>query len=373
MPRRSRPVPAGPERRHARPERRRAERLYGRASTRRGDRRLSDGWTENLFAPGQHAVSDYPMDQRAALQWYHDHVMGVTQLRCTPDLRACGSSATSASASSACPRGRRLRCRCCCRTATSGRPHAAGSPASWCTRPTRGRWRPSRRSPWSTARYGRSTTCSRRRTGCACSTGPMPARSGSSCCATADPTRADHPDRHRWRPAAARPVAVPADGLVLAPAERADLLVDFSDLGRAAELTLVNTAGAPFDGRPSPPRVLPRPPTPASSCPTPMSCASASSRAHRRAGRGPGAWPPTSLLPPSADLSGAVRRAVALVEQELDGRPNMVTMRELAEAPDGDLQEPVITIVGQHGKTMARLRTVAASTSRTSSTFFPTL
>jgi len=40
----------------------------------------SDGWTENVFAPGQHAVSDYPMDQRAALLWYHDHVMGVTRL-----------------------------------------------------------------------------------------------------------------------------------------------------------------------------------------------------------------------------------------------------------------------------------------------------
>ncbi len=39
-----------------------------------------DGWTENVFAPGQHAVSDYPMDQRAALLWYHDHVMGVTRL-----------------------------------------------------------------------------------------------------------------------------------------------------------------------------------------------------------------------------------------------------------------------------------------------------
>jgi FtsP/CotA-like multicopper oxidase with cupredoxin domain len=39
-----------------------------------------DGWAENLFAPGQHATSDYPMDQRAALLWYHDHVMGVTQL-----------------------------------------------------------------------------------------------------------------------------------------------------------------------------------------------------------------------------------------------------------------------------------------------------
>src|SRR5690348_11221288 len=38
-----------------------------------------DGWAENLFAPGQDAVFHYPMGQRAALHWYHDHVMGVTK------------------------------------------------------------------------------------------------------------------------------------------------------------------------------------------------------------------------------------------------------------------------------------------------------
>ena len=38
-----------------------------------------DGWAENLFAPGQDAVFCYPMGQRAALLWYHDHVMGVTR------------------------------------------------------------------------------------------------------------------------------------------------------------------------------------------------------------------------------------------------------------------------------------------------------
>src|SRR5207244_1752420 len=38
-----------------------------------------DGWAENIFAPGQDAVAQYPMDQRAALLWYHDHVMGVTR------------------------------------------------------------------------------------------------------------------------------------------------------------------------------------------------------------------------------------------------------------------------------------------------------
>jgi FtsP/CotA-like multicopper oxidase with cupredoxin domain len=39
----------------------------------------SDGWTENLMAPGQWALDTYPNDQRAALLWYHDHVMGVTR------------------------------------------------------------------------------------------------------------------------------------------------------------------------------------------------------------------------------------------------------------------------------------------------------
>jgi FtsP/CotA-like multicopper oxidase with cupredoxin domain len=39
-----------------------------------------DGWAENLFASGQTAVFRYPLDQRAALLWYHDHVMGITKL-----------------------------------------------------------------------------------------------------------------------------------------------------------------------------------------------------------------------------------------------------------------------------------------------------
>src|SRR6266567_2633641 len=71
-------------------------------------------------------------------------------------------------------------------------------------------------------------------------------------------------------------------------------------------------------------------------------------------------------------LSGAVRRAVALAEQELDGRPNMVTLRELAVAADGDPGAPVITVVGQHGQTLARLRTAAVHF-EDAATFFPML
>ena len=39
----------------------------------------SDGWTENIAAPGQALLDAYPNDQRAAMLWYHDHVMGVTR------------------------------------------------------------------------------------------------------------------------------------------------------------------------------------------------------------------------------------------------------------------------------------------------------
>ena len=39
----------------------------------------SDGWTENVTLPGQDALDLYPNDQRAAMLWYHDHVMGATR------------------------------------------------------------------------------------------------------------------------------------------------------------------------------------------------------------------------------------------------------------------------------------------------------
>jgi spore coat protein A len=170
------------------------------------------------------------------------------------------------------------------------------------------------------------------------------------------------------------PVAVPADGLVLASAERADLLVDFSDLQPGSQLTLVNTAGAPFDGQPFPAaraaqaanldQLLPYPDV-----------------MRFRAAAGPSTHRPrppqrlaTDLTAPTpADLSGAVRRAVALVEQELDDLPNVLTMRELAETSDDDgPNAPLITVIDHHGTTAARLRTVA-SHFEDATTFFPML
>src|SRR5262249_9370280 len=56
-------------------------------------------------------------------------------------------------------------------------------------------------------------------------------------------------------------------------------------------------------------------------------------------------------------LADAPRRAIALVERELDGEPNMLTMRELVLADD-DYTGPAVTVTdGQH---TTRYRTAAA-------------
>jgi spore coat protein A len=40
----------------------------------------SDGWPEDWYAPGKSAIYRYPNRQEAALLWYHDHAMGINRL-----------------------------------------------------------------------------------------------------------------------------------------------------------------------------------------------------------------------------------------------------------------------------------------------------
>jgi FtsP/CotA-like multicopper oxidase with cupredoxin domain len=152
--------------------------------------------------------------------------------------------------------------------------------------------------------------------------------------------------------------------------------VDFSDLQPGTDLTLLNTATAPFDGTAFPllraaeatdlDRLLPYPDvmrfrvvpgTPARR-PAPRQLA--------------GDYSPLS----AGQLAGAVRRAVALVEQELEGTTNMLTMRELTPAADEDSTEPLITILAPDAdgtdRTITRYRTVACHFEDTV-TFFPVL
>jgi spore coat protein A len=65
----------------------------------------------------------------------------------------------------------------------------------------------------------------------------------------------------------------------------------------------------------------------------------------------------------------APRRAIALVERELVGEPNMLTMRELAIADEGETG-PLVTV--SEGGTTTRYRCVAAHF-EDATTFFPML
>jgi hypothetical protein len=141
--------------------------------------------------------------------------------------------------------------------------------------------------------------------------------------------------------------------LVLASAQRADLLVDFSDLQPGSELTFVNTARVPFNGAPFPAELasdaadldglLPYPEV--------MRFRVVPGSSVRRTAP---EQLTTDIAPPSAqELAGAVRRSIALVEQELEGVPNMLTMRELAPAPDGDATQPLITVIDRDADTGA--------------------
>jgi FtsP/CotA-like multicopper oxidase with cupredoxin domain len=329
-----------------------------------------DGWAENLFAPGQAAVFHYPMHQRAALLWYHDHVMGVTKLDVYAGLAGLWIVRDDRERDLGLPEGPpfevplliqdrnfdvdeqgRLIGRLVHKTdpevmeafppftVVNGKvwPVLDVQPATYRLRAING----------SNARTYRLVLL----------------RDGAPELERITQIGTDHGLLRT-------PAPVPADGLLLAPAERADLLVDFSDLAPGSELTVLNTAAAPFDG-------------------TRFQAADAASVADvegllpypevlrfRVAGEGARRRSiprelATDYEPPAARaLAGARRRAIALVERELDDEPNMLTMRELAVAADGDEDGPLVTVTD--GDETSRYRVVAAHFEDTT-TFFPVL
>src|SRR3954470_7636701 len=207
-----------------------------------------DGWAENLFAPGQAAVFQYPMDQRAALLWYHDHVMGVTKLDVFAGLAGLWIVRDDRERDLGLAEGPpfevplliqdrnfdvdeqgRLIGRLVHKTdpevmeafppftVVNGKvwPVLDVQPATYRLRAING----------SNARTYRLVLL----------------RDGAPELERITQIGTDHG-------LVRTPAPVPVDGLLLAPAERVDLLVDFSDLAPGSELTVLNTAAAPFDG-----------------------------------------------------------------------------------------------------------------------------
>jgi FtsP/CotA-like multicopper oxidase with cupredoxin domain len=328
-----------------------------------------DGWAENLFAPGQPAVFHYPMDQRAALLWYHDHVMGITKLDVYAGLAGLWIVRDDRERDLGLPEGPpfevplliqdrnfdldeqgRLSGRLVHKTdpevMEAFAPFTVVNGKVWPVldvQPTTYRFRVLNGSNARTYRL-------------------VLVDDGEPALDRIAQIGTDHGLLRA-------PAAVPPDGLVLASAERADLLVDFSDLAPGSELTVLNTAAAPFDGSRFPAEDAEKAADLDGLLPYPQVLrfrvvAGAPSR------RSIPRELATDFVAPAAEaLAGVGRRAIALVERELDDEPSMLTMRELAVAADAD-GGPSVSVVD--GGETTRYRVVAAHFEDTT-TFFPML
>src|SRR4029077_14609808 len=165
------------------------------------------------------------------------------------------------------------------------------------------------------------------------------------------------------------PTRVPPDGLLLASAERADLLVDFSDLAPGSVLTLFNTAKAPFDGSSYAATQAEAAADLAGLLPHPEVIQIKVGPGSAQRTVFPAALATDYTAPSPEELAGAKRRTIALVERELEGEPNMLTMRELA--PVEDSATTGLLTVTDSGMTR-RYRAVAAHFEDVT-TFFPML
>ena len=211
-----------------------------------------DGWAENLFAPGQHAVFHYPMDQRAALLWYHDHVMGVTRFGVYAGLAGLWIIRDQRERELGLPEGPPFEVPLLIQDRNFGLDEAGRLTGQLVhkTDPevmeafppftvVNGKVWPLLEVEPATYRF-RVLNGSNART-----YRLVLLRDGEPELPRITQIGTDHGLLRT-------PARVPPDGLVLASAERADLLVDFSDLAPGSELTLLNTAAAPFDGAPFP-------------------------------------------------------------------------------------------------------------------------
>jgi len=339
---------------------------------------MSDGWTENLISPGQSALHTYANDQRAAMLWYHDHVMGVTRFSVYAGLAGLWIVRDDRERELGLPEGPPYEVPLLLQDRnfdldpegrlTGDLLHKTDPQVAECFSPLTAVngtiW------PWlevepTTYRF-RVLNGSNART------------------YRLVLLRDGRPDHGRVMQIGTEgglllaPVALPTQGLVLASAERSDLLVDFSDLAPGTELTLVNNARAPFGGAGADPTAA------AMSDPQGLLRYPEVMRLRVIEGpqpqtrRGSRVARDTTLSVDfrrvtRASLAGATVRAVVLVELEVEGAPPMLTMRELAEASDDD--SPVVTLIeaGDRGtEVVTRYRTVA-SRFEDGATFFPML
>jgi FtsP/CotA-like multicopper oxidase with cupredoxin domain len=334
----------------------------------------SDGWAENLAAPGQPTLHAYPNDQRAAMLWYHDHVMDVTRFSVYAGLAGLWIVRDERERELELPSRPPYELPLLLTdrnfdidddgSLTGDLLHKTDPEVMECFGP----FTTVNGTVWPYLDVEPTTYRFRLLNGSNARTYRLVL------------TRDGEPDHGRITQIGTEggllltPASIPAQGLVLASAERADLLVDFSDLASGTELTLWNTATAPFDGTVVDPATAGRVDL-NGLLPYPEVLKIRVKEGGRSRRRVPPVLATDFRRTGRDELTGTVVRAIALVEQEAEvkGTPPMLTMRELASDPAAD--EPFITLVelqGDGAERFTRWRTVATRFEDTT-TFFPTL
>jgi FtsP/CotA-like multicopper oxidase with cupredoxin domain len=328
-----------------------------------------DGWAENLFAPGQPAVFHYPNDQRAALLWYHDHVMGVTKLDVYAGLEGLWIVRDERERELGLPEGPPFEVPLLIQDRNfdldpdgrlSGRLVHKTDPEVMEAFPP---FTVVNGKVWPVLVVQPDTYRLRVINGSNARTYRLVLVGGGGL--QLDRITQIGTDHGLLRIS----TALPTDGLTLASAERADLIVDFSDLEPGTEFTLLNTASAPFDGASYPAAEAEQAADLDGLLPYPQVMQFRVAAGEPRNRSIPRALADDYEPPSEDELEGAPRRAILLIERELQDGPNMLTMRELGPAEE-DAKGPLITI--SDGEVTTRHRVVAAHFEDTTN-FFPML
>jgi spore coat protein A len=333
----------------------------------------SDGWAENLASPGQDTLDLYPNEQRAAMLWYHDHVMGVTRFKVYAGLAGIWIVRDDRERELGLAEGPpyELPLLLTDRNFDTGPDGAMTGQLLHKTDPVVaecfGPFTAVNGTIWPYVEVEPTTYRLRLLNGSNARTFRLVLE------------RDGKPDHQRVAQIGSdgglllAPARIPAQGLVLASAERADLLVDFSDLAPGTELTLWNTARAPFDG------AFADPATAGASdrdglLPYPEVLRLRVVGVRRSRYSVPSTLATDFQRTRQDEVAASVVRAIALVERpaEVQGQAPMLTLRELVEDPAA--KEPVITIVEARGgeERTTRWRTVATRF-EDAATFFPVL
>jgi spore coat protein A, manganese oxidase len=195
----------------------------------------SDGYPEDTLLPGQRAVYPYPNQQLPATLWYHDHALGLTRLNVYMGLAGFYLLRDDVEEGLGLPAGayeiplliqdRSFRGDGELDYPTSWLPHFFGDRIL-----VNGK-------VWPYLEVARSKYRFRILNGANARTLRLALSNGATF-------------RQIGTDGGLLPAPVPVSQVILAPAERADVVIDFADYPAGTVLRLVNDAPAPFPGRP---------------------------------------------------------------------------------------------------------------------------